>query len=105
MTKAHWENRLDNIAVDCKIKGWDGDGAPPVSDKALNAALALGKSLDVMPINDGGIQISMASEALCFEIGPDGGLIHVCVGVNETAEYIRRVGGNFYSKREENADE
>jgi hypothetical protein len=98
MTKAHWENRLDSIAVNCKIKGWDSYGADPVSDKALNAALALGRSLDVAPMNDGGIQISMASEALSFEVDSDGRVVGVCVDVNETAKYLQRLGRNIYSK-------
>lgn len=83
-----WEKRLDAIAADCREKGWDSYGADPTTDAALNTALALGRSLDVVPTNDGGIQISMASEALSFEIGPDGEVNNVYADITETTKYV-----------------
>lgn len=83
-----WEKRLDAIATGCREKGWDSYGAAPTTDAALNTALALGRSLDVVPTNDGGIQISMASEALAFDIGPDGVVNNVYADINETTKYV-----------------
>lgn len=86
-----WENRLRSIALDCREKNWDSYGADPVSIAALRVAHILCKSLDVVPMVDGGVQIAMASEALAFELAPDGSVDNVYADLSEVASFVAKV--------------
>lgn len=99
MSRPPWEAHLDNIAVGCKTENWDSYGAKPVTDVALNAALNLGRSLMVSPCNDGGIQISLAGEALAFEIGPDGAVTNVYADVRGTADFLLGAPAEYGEER------
>lgn len=84
----NWRDRLDSIEKNCRKPGWDSYGADATTTTALQAAKILCSSLDVVPTNDGGLQISMAAEALAFEIGPDGVVNNVYADISEAGKYV-----------------
>jgi hypothetical protein len=79
VNKTYWHDRLDRIEMDCRASDWDSYHAKPVTEAAIRLAKSLCYSLDVVPTNTGGIEVSLASEAVCIEIASDGSLANTCV--------------------------
>jgi hypothetical protein len=59
-----------------------------VTHEAIKTAQRLCNSLDVVPTNDGGIQISMASEGIAVELDANGAVTNVWVDIHDTAEWL-----------------
>ena len=85
-----WIGRLDSIATGCREDGWDSYGADAVTDDALNAALAICRSLDVVPTVNGGVQISFLAESVQVEVNASGQMFNVYIDMDDAKETLSR---------------
>lgn len=86
-----WLTALERIREGCQVKGWDSYGAHPVTDNALDAAREFCSSLYVVPTNDGGINITMANEAVSIELDDLGHITAVCTDRIEAMRWLAAV--------------